>query len=68
MMGCMSAHTLASARRAVRLQTARTISSGPELLDSIKSVDDFQRVAKRLLGRPLYEYLASGSGDERTVA
>ena len=75
----MSAHTLASARRAVRLQktmgrmslhklaSARTISSGPELLDSIKSVDDFQRVAKRLLGRPLYEYLASGSGDERTL-
>ncbi|KAH8065870.1 very-long-chain-(S)-2-hydroxy-acid oxidase [Aureococcus anophagefferens] len=40
---------------------------GDDLLDAVHSVDDFQRLAETLLDRPLYEYLASGSGDEATL-
>ena len=36
-------------------------------LDSVHNVDDFQRLARDKLERPLYEYLASGSGDEVTL-
>ncbi len=36
-------------------------------LDAVHNVDDFQRLARDALERPLYEYLASGSGDEVTL-
>ena len=36
-------------------------------LDAVHNVDDFQRLARDVLERPLYEYLASGSGDEVTL-
>jgi isopentenyl diphosphate isomerase/L-lactate dehydrogenase-like FMN-dependent dehydrogenase len=36
-------------------------------LDAVHNVDDFQRLARGVLERPLYEYLASGSGDEVTL-
>ena len=36
-------------------------------LDAVHNVDDFQRLARDKLERPLYEYLASGSGDEVTL-
>jgi len=31
------------------------------------NANDFQKVAKRILSKQLYEYLASGSGDEQTL-
>ena len=36
-------------------------------LDAVHNVDDFQRLARDKLERPLYEYLASGSGNEVTL-
>ena len=36
-------------------------------LDAVHNVDDFQRLARDKLERPLYEYLASGTGDEQTL-
>ena len=38
-----------------------------DALDEVHNVDDFQRLARDVLERPLYEYLASGSGDEVTL-
>ena len=38
-----------------------------DALDAVHNVDDFQRLARDKLERPLYEYLASGSGDEVTL-
>jgi isopentenyl diphosphate isomerase/L-lactate dehydrogenase-like FMN-dependent dehydrogenase len=37
-------------------------------LDQCVNLDDFQRLAKQKLPTPLYEYLASGTDDEQTLA
>ena len=60
----MLRHALAtSSRRARRTASLATLpDQGDDLLDAVHSVDDFQRLAETLLDRPLYEYLASGSG------
>lgn len=65
----MLRHALAtSSRRARRTASLATLpDQGDDLLDAVHSVDDFQRLAETLLDRPLYEYLASGSGDEATL-
>ena len=47
----------------------RSLATLPDsdALDAVHNVDDFQRLARDKLERPLYEYLASGSGDEVTL-
>ena len=40
----------------------------PNVLDKCFNLDDFQRYAKKKLAIPLYEYLASGTDDEQTLA
>ena len=59
--------SLATLHRARTASLATLPDQGDDLLDAVHSVDDFQRLAETLLDRPLYEYLASGSGDEATL-
>ena len=46
----------------------RNVLSYRDLEATILSVNDFQVVAKSKLRKALYEYLASGTGDEQTLA
>ena len=56
-------------RSPARVASHRSLATLPDsnALDAVHNVDDFQRLACDKLERPLYEYLASGSGNEVTL-
>ena len=70
----------AAARFATASSSSAIISSSTSLtsstptpsealqLASCYNLDDFQQLAKRKLSKPFYEYLASGTDDEQTLA
>jgi isopentenyl diphosphate isomerase/L-lactate dehydrogenase-like FMN-dependent dehydrogenase len=45
----------------------RAVDDGEEHGITVCNVNDFQRQAKMILDKPLYEYLSSGTGDEQTL-
>jgi (S)-2-hydroxy-acid oxidase len=58
---------------AIQQQNPSTMSSSSslsiqEIQDSCFNVNDFQVLARKLLKKDLYEYLASGSDDEQTLS